>query len=163
MTTDTPSRSPVALDTALEYVATYWARLKPPLQVGGPLGNRTVFEVIEGELDAGGLTATFTAAGADWMLVGDDGFGRLDVRAQMILADGTPVYAYYHGFVEVNDHVQRWLAGQGGTDYADQYFRTSPRFETSHPDLAWLTQSLFIGYGRFLPDFGVEYQVYRAR
>ncbi len=34
---------------SLEYVGTYDAKLKPPLQAGGPFGTRMIFEVTGGD------------------------------------------------------------------------------------------------------------------
>ena len=42
----------------------------------------------------------------------------------------------------------------------DQYFRTTPRFETGDTRYAWLNQSVSVAEGRLLPGFGVEYRVY---
>ena len=54
-------------------------------------------------------------------------------------------------------------AGSGQeTAFGDQYFRTSPRFETGDQRYAWLNQSLFVGEGRVFPGLGVEYRVYRV-
>ncbi len=39
-------------------------------------------------------------AAADWMLVGTDGFGRVDVRATVQTVDGAHVYVQYAGLLE---------------------------------------------------------------
>jgi hypothetical protein len=41
------------------------------------------------------------------------------------------------------------------------YFRSVPTFEVSHPGLAWLTDSLFIGTGARFPD-RVEMSLFRV-
>ena len=61
----------------------------------------------------------------------------------------------------MNETVQRATAAGSGTDYGDQYFRTSPRFETGEPRYAWLNQTLFVAEGRLRPGM-VEYKVYRV-
>ena len=77
----------------LEYIGTYDARLRPPLQTGGPFGARLIFEVVGGEFyAASGARGTLLTGGADWLLVGQDGWGRLDVRAQVQMADGAILY-----------------------------------------------------------------------
>jgi Protein of unknown function (DUF3237) len=48
-----------------------------------------------------------------------------------------------------------------GTDWGDQYFRTTPRFETSDERYKWLTTNLFVSEGRLMEGGGVEYRVYR--
>ena len=47
------------------------------------------------------------------------------------------------------------------SDFDDQYFRTTPRFETGDPRYAWVNTSLFVARGRVHPS-AVEYEVYRV-
>jgi hypothetical protein len=46
-------------------------------------------------------------------------------------------------------------------DPAAIYFRCAPTFEVSHPALAWMTESLFIGTGARFPD-RVEMRFFRV-
>jgi hypothetical protein len=43
----------------------------------------------------------------------------------------------------------------------DQYFRTTPQFETDGARYSWLNQSIFVAEGRIAPG-GVKYKVYRV-
>jgi hypothetical protein len=141
---------------------TYHALLRPPLPIGdGPFGTRMFFEAIEGKIEGPRISGRFVGGGGDWLLVSADGFGRLDVRAQIETDDGAFVYVQYHGILEMNDKMRAAMASAGSTDFADQYFRTTPRFETGDSRYAWLNQSVFVGEGRLYPGFGVEYRVYR--
>lgn len=147
----------------LEYEFTYSAQLKPPLNVGtGPFGTRMVFEVTGGTVEGDRLNGTILGGGADWMLVGPDGYGRLDVRAQLAAKDGAIVYMSYSGLVQMNEAVQRAVGAGKGTQYEDQYFRTAPRLETGDPRYGWVNQTLFVAEGRFLEGPGVEYKVQRV-
>ena len=77
----------------LVHEMTYHAMLRPPLAVGtGPFGTRMVFEAISGVLEGPRMRGKFVGAGGDWLLVGSDGFGRLDVRVQIETEDGAIVY-----------------------------------------------------------------------
>jgi len=141
----------------------YHAPLKPPLEIGGQLGNRMFFEVTgEGRVEGERVSGRILTGGGDWLLAGPDGLGRIDVRAQFETDDGAVIYMQYDGFLEMNDAVQEAMASAGGTEFADQYFRTRPRFETGDERYAWLTQSVFLAEGRIFPGFGVEYRVYRV-
>ncbi len=145
----------------LEFAFTIFGSLKPPVEVGaGPFGTRRFFEVTGGKVEGERLKGKVLTGGGDWLLVGSDGFGQLDVRAQMITDDGASIYAYYTGLLEVNQKVAEAVANGGSTDYGDQYFRTTPRLETGDARYAWLNQSLFVGEGRVRPG-AVEYRVYR--
>jgi hypothetical protein len=147
----------------LHYEFTYSAQLKQALNVGaGPYGARMVFEVVGGTVQGNRLNGTVLGGGADWMLVGPDGCGRLDVRAQFSTKDNAVVYMSYFGVVEMNGAVQQAVAAGGETQFGDQYFRTAPRLETGDPRYAWVNQSLFVAEGRFLPGPGVEYNVHRV-
>jgi Protein of unknown function (DUF3237) len=147
----------------LEYEFTYQAKLKQPLNVGaGPYGVRTVFEVVDGVVEGKRLNGTVLSGGADWMLVGADGCGRLDVRAQFATKDNAIIYVCYLGVVQMNEAVQQAVLAGKGTEYTDQYFRTAPRLETGDSRYAWVNQSLFVAEGRFLEGPGVEYKVHRV-
>jgi hypothetical protein len=148
----------------LEYVGTYTAILKPPIQAGGPFGTRMVFEVVGGEFHgASGERGMLLTGGADWLLVGQDGWGRLDVRAQIQMADGAVLYVQYYGLIEMNETVTSALENGMSTNFDQQYFRTSPRFESSDPRYAWLQQNVFVGQGRIIAGPGVEYNLFRIK
>ncbi len=147
----------------LAHEFTFHALLKPPIAFGdGPAGNRMYFEVTGGQAHGDRVTGTMVGGGGDWLLMGADGFARLDVRAHIETDDGAFLYARYHGVLEMNERFQTAMAAAEGTDFADQYFRTTPRFETGDPRYAWLTQAVFVGEGRLYPGFGVEYRVHRV-
>ncbi|HBZ68414.1 MAG TPA: DUF3237 domain-containing protein [Deltaproteobacteria bacterium] len=146
----------------LEYEFTCHATLKDPVQIGtGPFGTRLVFEVTGGSIDGKRLKGKVLTGGADWLLVGPDGWGRLDVRGQFLTDDGAAIYTAYTGLLDMNEKVQRAVTTGGSTDYGDQYFRTTPRYETGDLRYGWLNHTLFVAEGRLMPH-GVEYKVYRV-
>lgn len=146
----------------LVHEMTYHVMLRPPMEVGAvPFGTRMFFDVIGGELEGPRIRGKFVGAGGDWMLVGADGFGRLDVRAQLETDDGAIIYMQYDGLLEMNEKFQASMESAQETQFADQYFRIAPRFETGDARYEWLNQSTFVGEGRLYPGFGVEYKVYR--
>ncbi len=141
---------------------TYHAMLRPPLPIGpGPFGNRMFFEAISGRVEGERIQGQFRGGGGDWLLLAPDGFAQLDVRAQIETDDGAFVYVHYHGLLEMNDKMQAAMAAAEPTEFSDQYFRITPRFETGDDRYSWLNRSVFVGEGRLYPGFGVEYRVYR--
>jgi hypothetical protein len=120
------------------------------------------FEVIDGKASGSRIHGSVLSGGGDWLLVGPDGWGRIDVRAQIALDDGAVVLASYIGVLELNAKVMEAMGKAEGTDFSDQYFRITPRFETGDERYAWLNQSVFVGQGRVYPGSGVEYSVYRV-
>jgi len=146
----------------LEHEFTYVATLKPPVEIGtGPFGTRSFFEVTGGTLEGKRLKGKVLTGGGDWLLIGPDGYARLDVRAQLLTDDGASLYVQYNGLIQMNQKFADALAKGASTDYGDQYFRTTPRFETGDPRYAWLNQSVFVAEGR-LGLGRVEYKVYRV-
>jgi hypothetical protein len=145
----------------LVHEMTWHARLRPPMPIGGPFGQRTYFDVIDGQLTGARINGTWRSGG-DWGIIGEDGFVRLDVRAQLETDDGAFVLATYPGLLQMNEVVQAAMESASETQFGDQYFRTTPRFETGDERYRWLTQSVFVGEGRLYPGFAVEYQVYRV-
>lgn len=140
----------------------YTATLKAPVMVGpGAFGTRIYFEVTGGEVTGERINGRFGTGGGDWILVGPDGLGRLDVRGTIETTDGAVLYLQYGGVLEMNDAVNTAMQNKGGTDFGDQYFRTAPRIETGDPRYQWATQCVFVGEGRIVPG-GVEYIVSRV-
>ena len=148
----------------LEPEFSYTAELAEPQIVGpGPYGLRQVLAVTGGKVTGNRISGTAAPGGGDWLLAGDDGYGRLDVRAQFYTDDGAVIYMSYQGLVEVNEAAAGALGGVGGgTDFGDHYFVTTPRLECGDPRYAWVNQTIFVGQGRIQPGPVVEFQVYRV-
>jgi Protein of unknown function (DUF3237) len=148
----------------LTYEFTYRAMLKPPVDAGaGPLGQRIIFEVVGGDAVEGErINGRVMTGGGDWILVGPDGFGRIDVRAQIETHDGAVIYMQYFGLLEFNEALNTAMQTGSATDWDDQYFRTAPRLETGDERYAWVNTTLFVAEGHALADTGVEYRVYRV-
>jgi hypothetical protein len=146
----------------LEYLMTYRADLKDPVDIGAvPSGNRRIFDVTGGSFEGPRLKGRLLPSGGDWLLIGTDGIGRLDVRGTFETEDGAHVYAQYFGVLVLNEAVMGSLTQGRETQYGDTYFMTQPRFETGHPDYTWLNSVVAIAEGRVLPN-AVEYRVFQV-
>ena len=145
----------------LEPLMTYHANLGDGLDLGqGPYGHRLIVEVHGGAFEGPRLKGKLRDAGcADWLAVGADGYGHLDVRATFETDDGAFIYVQYNGHVEMTEAVQNAIAGDGTTDYGDNYFFTTPRMQTGDPRYQWVNNLICIGQGR-VRDGRVEYQVF---
>ncbi|HEX2071368.1 MAG TPA: DUF3237 domain-containing protein [Thermoleophilaceae bacterium] len=147
----------------LEHEFTFTARIKEPVSVGaGPFGDRSIFEVVGGEVTGDRIHGTVGSGGGDWALIGDDGFARLDARMTVDTDDGAHVYVEFRGVLELNEAAGAAMAGERPSDYPDHYVRIAPRLETGDSRYAWVNQSLFVGEGRIQPGPAVEYRVYRV-
>ena len=146
----------------LAYEFTYDAILAPAVPIGdGPFGTRRVREVIGGKVSGERINGRVRGGGGDWILVGPDGWGRLDVRLQIHTDDGADIYVQYFGLVEYNEAAIGANEGKGSSDYADHYFRTAPRLETGDSRYEWVNRTLFVAEGRIHPGPVVEYRVLR--
>jgi hypothetical protein len=147
----------------LAYEFTFNARLAPKVAVGdGPFGNRRVREVLGGEVHGERIAGRVGTGGADWVLVGPDGWGRLDVRLQILTDDGAAIYVRYLGLIEYNEAAHAANAGERSTEYDEHYFRTAPRLECGDERYAWVNRTLFLGEGRLHPGPVVEYRIHRV-
>jgi len=146
----------------LEPLMTYRADLKAPVPVGtGPLGNRMIFDVIQGAVEGPRVSGKLLASGADWLLIDQAGIGRLDVRGTLETHDGAFIYMQYHGILEMNEKVTSAMVKGESLDYGDTYFMTAPRFETGDPRYEWINRLVTVAEGRMLPN-AVEYRVFQV-
>ena len=84
----------------LDHLATVRADLKTPIEVDAvPSGVRQIFDVTGGRFEGPGLSGSVLASGGDWLLIGNDGVGRLDVRATLETDDSR--YAWLNRVVAV--------------------------------------------------------------
>jgi hypothetical protein len=142
---------------------TFTGVLKEPVPVGpGPFGDRTTFEVVGGEVTGERINGKMGTGGADWILAGPDGFGRLDVRATIHTDDGANIFVQYFGVIEYTDAAIAAVTGERSSDYHEHYFRTAPRLECGDERYAWVNQTVFVADGRVHPGPIVEYRVHRV-
>lgn len=147
----------------MEFVheGTIRVQLKPPVPIGpGPLGTRMYYEITGGEVEGERLRGK-VLGGGDWVLVGPDGYLRLDIRLQIETHDGAFLYAQYLGLVEWNQVAQQAIATGASTRFEDQRFYTNPRFETGDPRYAWVNTTFFVGEGRVIEGPGIEARFWR--
>lgn len=147
----------------LHYEFTMRAVVESAQPVGvGPAGLRMVATVTSGAVTGDRLNGDIIGPSADWIRVGGDGFGRLDVRLQIRTDEGALIYVTYEGLLELNPAVVTALGDRSlDTEWDEQYFRIAPVFETGANRYEWLQRSLFVGQGRITAD-GVEYRVSRV-
>ena len=146
----------------LEHIVDFRAELKDPVNVGaGPIGVRQIFDVAGGSFEGPRLRGTVLPSGGDWILLGADGVGRLDVRSTIQTHDGANIYVQYFGTMHLNEKVMTALASGSGIEYGDTYFFTTPRFETGDERYAWLNKIVTVGQGRILPG-AVEYRIFQV-
>jgi hypothetical protein len=123
-----------------------------PLEVGqSPRGLRRIVPILRGTFEGPGIKGRVMPGGADWQMIGADGFSELDTRYTLETDTGKIIYVQNAGMRHAApDVMQRLLRGET-VDPTLVYFRTVPKFETSAPELQWLTRAVFIGTGERYP------------
>jgi hypothetical protein len=140
---------------------TFHASLGETLPIGsGPFGHRSVGYVGDGWAKGERINGRVVGPGADWVLVGNDGYAEIDVRAQLRTDDGVNLYMHYTGSIEMSDAVVAALFSGADTAFGDQYWYTHVRLESGADNYQWVNRTMFIGQGRVVAD-GVDYDVFR--
>ena len=115
-------------------------------------GRRRIVAITGGTFEGPGISGKVLPGGADWQTIQDDGFSELDTRYTIQTDAGRLIYVQNAGMRHAPPDVMRQLLAGQPVDPALVYFRTVPRFETSAPELQWLTRSIFVGVGERYPN-----------
>jgi len=125
-----------------------------PLQKVGavPHGTRAFAPIASGRFDGPRLRGRVLPGGGDWTLLRADGVLELDVRFILETDDGALIYMTSFGFRHGPPEVLAALARGEEVDPSQYYFRTTPRFETSAPQYAYLNQLIAVASGNRRPS-----------
>ncbi len=105
--------------------------------------------------------ASSCQAGGDWLLVGSDGVGRVDVRATLRTHDDALIHYEARGIIKIPaDGLERLAAGEL-LPFEETYVRTTPKFETADERYAWLSEVVAVGYNILSPNH-IDYRIYRV-
>jgi Protein of unknown function (DUF3237) len=119
-------------------------------------GKRRIIPIIGGhvQLNARGLelSGEVLAGGADFQLVVSVTAARLDARYIVRFTDGHHLYVNNQAIRSGSAQDIAALVRGEAVPHERIYFRCAPTFETDHPQLAWMANTLFVGTGARLPD-----------
>jgi hypothetical protein len=162
MTTATPvDQLPLVSALPVEHLFDMHVNLQPAQPIPTPVGTRMTFITTGGVVDGPNLRGELLPGGGDWLIVGSDGTGRVDVRATLRTHDGALIHYESRGIVKIPaDGVQRLAAGEV-IGFAESYVRTTPKFETSDERYAWLSEVVAVGYNILSPNH-IDYRIYRV-
>src|ERR1044071_3869475 len=122
------------------------AQVAPPLVVGDvAAGTRRIVQITGGTFEGPGFKGRGLPGGADWQIIHADGFTELDTRYTIETDTGKTVYVQNAGIRHAAPEVMKQLLAGQPVNPALVYFHTVPTFETSAPELQWLTRAVFIG------------------
>lgn len=95
--------------------------------------------IVGGTVNGPRLSGTIVPGGGDWS-VRRGGTTQLEARYLLRADDGALIDILNRGYHRRADHTDSTLISP--------YYRTSPVFQTDHPDHRWLAEHQFIGYAR---------------
>jgi Protein of unknown function (DUF3237) len=137
----------------LTHIADFHVEVGAPIAIGETAqGLRRVVPITGGIIKGARLNGTILNAGADFQIIGPDGFTRLEARYVVRLDDGALVYVENRGVRFGSPEVMARINRGDPVDPAEVYSRSTPRFETAAPTHQWLTRPLFIAAGARYPD-----------
>ena len=127
-------------------------QLGAPIELGQvPRGRRRIIPIIGGTFEGSGIKGKVLNNGADWQIVRADGFAELDTRYALETDKGQVIYVQNAGMRHAAPEIMKKLLAGEVVDPKLVYFHTVPTFETSAPELQWLTRSIFVGTGERYP------------
>ena len=110
-----------------------------------PRGRRRIIPILGGTFEGPNIRGKVLPGGADWQIVRADGLAELDTRYALQTEQGSVIYIQNAGMRHAPPDVTKKLLAGEAVDPAQVYFKTVPAFETSAPDLQWLTRAIFVG------------------
>ena len=139
----------IAVDARLEHLCQFRITFSDHQVQRTPLGLRVTFVIGGGRCEGPRLQGDFLPGGGDWVVIGDDGVARLDVRATLRTDDGALIHLTSTGRARLDDEaVARLWAGE--LIRADEmYARSSPLFETGAESHAWLNAVHTVAVNQF--------------
>ncbi|MBA2506394.1 MAG: DUF3237 domain-containing protein [Thermoleophilaceae bacterium] len=135
--------------------------LLPPQMIGTPFGARLTFVTTGGTFEGERLRGELLPGGGDWLEVGSDSVGHLNVRATLRTHDGELIHMQTRGVARLDEDARaRFLSG-GSVAMDEMYARTQLRFQTGAEDYAWLNSIVTVAKNEFGPNH-VSYRVFEV-
>ncbi|OLP03692.1 hypothetical protein BVU76_03965 [Mycolicibacterium porcinum] len=155
----TLAQLPIHTQLPAKHLADMGIDTEEPRLVSTPLGTRIVLVATGGRIEGPEIKGEVLPGGSDWVLSGDDGIGRRDVRAVIRTDDGALITYTAGGLIQVPpDGWERLAAGEALT-FGQTYLRSTPSFETSDPRYRWISTVVTVGY-LLLSNRHVDYRIY---
>ena len=156
-----PTVSAALLMPKLEPIMQLTVQVARPIEAGQithalGTGKRRIIPIIGGRVQGAArgqsMEGEVLAGGADFQLVTSSTAAQLDARYVIRLNDGSHIHIT-NSAVRTGSEADIAALVRGDSVPPERiYFRCAPRFEVERADLAWMTQTLFIGTGARFPD-----------
>lgn len=139
---DVPSPHP----PPLRFVMELRVEVGPPVELGENFGNaRRFVPITGGSFNGPKIQGAVLAGGADWQYTRPDGATVLEARYALRSDAGALISVVNRGVRHGAPGFAAMIAAGRHVPPSQYYFMTAPLFESSAPELAWLSRTLFIG------------------
>ena len=129
--------------------------------IPSPAGNRLLFALERGVCVGERLNGTFRSNSGDWLTLGTDNVGRVDVRSTIETDDGELIYMTNTGRIVLDEATLARLAEGEHLSHRDVYARSAPLFETGSERYAWLNGITTIAINEMAADH-VDYRIFEV-
>ena len=137
------------------------ADLAPAQGIASPEGARMIFVAQGGRFEGERLSGEVLPGGGDWLRVGTDRIGRIDVRATLRTDDGELVYMTNTGVIALGElGLARFAAGED-VAWDQAHIRSSPLFETGAERYRWLNAVTTVAINELGPGH-VGYRIFEV-
>ena len=151
---------PLVSELPVEHLCDFSVDLEPAQLIATPVATRMTFIAKGGRVEGPRLKGEILPGGGDWLVVGSDQIGRIDVRATLARRRrADPLHGRRRHQLPA-DGLQRLAAGER-LPFEDTYVRTTPKFESGDERYAWLNSLVCVGYNELSPDH-IDYRIYRV-
>jgi uncharacterized protein DUF3237 len=152
---------PALTELPVEHVCDFSVDLEPAQFIATPVATRMTFITRGGRVEGPRLRGTILPGGGDWLIVGSDQIGRVDVRATVRTDDDALIHYESRGIIKIPaDGLERLNRGER-LPFAETYVRTTPKFETADERYAWLNELVIVGYNELAPNH-IDYRMYKV-
>jgi hypothetical protein len=117
-----------------------------------PHGTRVTASVVDGRFEGPRLRGKVLPGSGDWTLLRGDGVLELDLRLTLETDDGALIHMSSFGLRHGPPEVIGAIARGERVDPSTYYFRTTPRFETSHAKYTFLNRLVAVSTGDRRPE-----------
>ena len=149
-------------DIEVEHLLDMHVDLAPAQVITTPAGTRMVFIAEGGALEGERIRGEVLPGGGDWLLLGSDQVGRIDVRATLRTDDGELVSMTNTGVIDLRgEALTRYAAGED-VPWDQAYIRSAPQFETGSERYAWLNSVVVVAINELGPRH-VNYRMFAVR
>jgi hypothetical protein len=133
----------VNIKPELELLYVSYFDIEAALDIGSSqYGLRRIIPITGGRFEGERLSGEVLPGGADWQILRKDGVLEVEARYVFKTDDGALIYVRNEGVLRATMEVLGKFVSGEYPPPDSYYFRTCPRFETSHESYTWINQIL---------------------